>query len=78
MPLFAPDPNETERPMWRAGKRGFVLAALSSAVGIGNIWRFPSITFQYGGAGFFFPYLLALFFFGIPLLILEISLGQKF
>ena len=81
MPLPAflqPEPEGTERPKWEKGRKTFVVAALSAAVGIGNIWRFPSITFQYGGAGFFLPYLIALFFFGIPLLILEISLGQKF
>lgn len=79
LPAFlAPQEGDSQRAQWVGANKTFVKAALSSAVGIGNIWRFPSITFQYGGAGFFLPYFIALFFFGVPLLILEIALGQKF
>ena len=79
LPAFlAPQEGDSQRAHWVGANKTFVKAALSSAVGIGNIWRFPSITFQYGGAGFFLPYFIALFFFGVPLLILEIALGQKF
>ena len=48
------------------------------AVGFGNIWRFPSLAYSYGGGAFFIPYILALFLIGIPVLFLEIALGQYF
>lgn len=54
----------------------FYFAAVGSAVGFGNIWRFPSLAFKYGGGAFFIPYIMALFIIGIPMLFLEIVLGQ--
>lgn len=55
----------------------FILAAIGSAVGLGNIWRYPFLAHKYGGGAFLLPYLIALFIIGIPLLILEFALGQK-
>jgi len=66
-----------ERERWTSDV-AFYFAAVGAAVGFGNVWRFPSLAADYGGGAFFIPYLLALFLIGIPLLILEVSLGQHF
>jgi len=55
----------------------FILAAVGSMIGLGNIWKFPYLTFKHGGAAFIFTYLAALIVVGIPMLILELTLGQK-
>ncbi len=57
---------------------GFVLAAIGSAVGLGNIWRFPYLTYSNGGGAFLIPYFVALFTAGIPIIILEMSIGHRF
>ncbi len=57
---------------------GFLLAAIGSAVGIGNIWRFSAVVGQNGGGAYLIPYLLAVFLFALPLMILEISMGRRF
>jgi len=64
------------RPQWRS-RMGFILAALGSAVGLGNIWRFSYLCYKNGGGAFLIPYLLALLVVGIPLMILELGLGHK-
>ena len=53
-----------------------ILAALGMAVGTGNIWRFPRIIAKVGGGAFFIPWLLFLFLWSIPLLILEFTMGR--
>lgn len=63
------------RDRW-GGRMAFYLAAVGSAVGFGNVWRFPALAKDYGGGAFFIPYIMALFVIGLPTLILEISLGQ--
>ncbi len=64
------------RQRW-ASKATFVMAAVGSAVGLGNVWRFPYLAGKYGGGAFLVPYVLALFLVGAPLLILEIAVGQQ-
>lgn len=64
------------RPKWKT-HLGFLLAAIGSAIGLGNIWRFSYLCYKNGGGAFLIPYLVALFVVGIPLIILEIGLGHK-
>jgi NSS family neurotransmitter:Na+ symporter len=65
------------RPQWGT-RAGFILAAVGSAIGLGNIWRFPATAYENGGGAFFIPYLFALLTAGIPLLILEFTMGHKY
>ena len=48
------------------GTLGFVLAAAGSAVGLGNIWRYPYVLYSNGGGAFFIPYIVAILIMGIP------------
>jgi SNF family Na+-dependent transporter len=74
--VSAKDDITTSRPRWM--NRGtFVIATVGAAIGIGNVWRFPYLTFKHGGTTFIWTYLYALFIIGIPMLILELTLGQK-
>lgn len=59
------------------GKVGFVLAAAGSAVGLGNIWRFPYLAAKYGGGIFLLVYILLAVTFGFSLMVAEIALGRK-
>lgn len=56
---------------------GFVLAAAGSAVGLGNIWRFPYLAAEYGGGIFLLIYLAMLLLFGFPIMTMEIAIGRK-
>ncbi len=55
---------------------GFIFAAIGSALGIGNIWRFPALVGQNGGGAFLIPYLIATFLIAVPLMILELAAGR--
>lgn len=59
------------------GKIGFVLAAAGSAVGLGNIWRFPYLAAQYGGGIFLLVYIALSVTFGFSLMVAEIAIGRK-
>ena len=65
------------RDSW-SGQTGFLLAAIGSAIGLGNIWRFPGVSYSNGGGAFLVPYLVALVFVGIPMLWLDYAVGHKF
>jgi NSS family neurotransmitter:Na+ symporter len=60
-----------------SGRIGFILAAAGSAVGLGNIWKFPYLAGQNGGAIFLFIYLLCILFLCYPVMVGEISIGRK-
>lgn len=65
-----------QREQWNS-RVGFILAAVGSAIGLGNIWRFPYMAYENGGGAFFIPYLFAMISAGIPFMIMEFSLGHK-
>ncbi|MDU5724869.1 MAG: sodium-dependent transporter [Haemophilus parainfluenzae] len=60
-----------------SGRKAFIMAAIGSAVGLGNIWRFPYTTYENGGGAFIIPYLIALLTAGIPLLFLDYAIGHR-
>ncbi|KAF7656804.1 hypothetical protein LDENG_00035750 [Lucifuga dentata] len=69
--------SKTEnRPKW-ANKVQYMLSCIGYAVGLGNLWRFPYYCHIYGGGAFLIPYLTALVFEGLPLLYLEMAIGQR-
>jgi len=65
------------REKW-SSRIGFLLAGIGSAVGLGNVWRFPYITGQNGGGAFLIPYFISVLLLGIPLMMLEFSVGRYF
>ncbi len=67
---------ENKRGQW-GSRLGFVIAAIGSAIGLGNIWRFPYVAASNGGGAFLIPYLFALLTAGIPILILEFAVAHK-
>ncbi len=63
------------RERW-SSRSSFLFAVIGSAIGLGNVWRFPYITYENGGGAFLIPYLIALITAGIPLMILEYYVGH--
>ncbi|MFQ5571879.1 MAG: sodium-dependent transporter [Rhodothermales bacterium] len=68
--------STTDRGQW-SGKLGFILAAAGSAIGLGNIWRFPFTAGQNGGGAFVLIYLFFVILIGIPVILAELSIGRK-
>ncbi|MFB6184827.1 MAG: sodium-dependent transporter [Haloarculaceae archaeon] len=66
----------SDRETW-ASRVGFVLAAVGSAVGLGNVWRFPYMTAANGGAAFLVVYLLAALLIGLPAMLAEFVIGRR-
>ena len=66
-----------KRDSW-ASRGTFILAAVGSAVGLGNAWRFPGLAAKHGGGTFLLVYLVAMLIMGIPLLMMETSIARKF
>ncbi|WNF36210.1 sodium-dependent transporter [Bacillaceae bacterium IKA-2] len=68
--------SNNNREQW-GSRLGFILAAMGSAVGLGNIWRFSYVTGENGGAAFLLIYLLCIILIGIPIVMAEFTIGRK-
>jgi len=69
--------GDENRQRWES-RLVFILAAIGSAVGLGNVWRFPYLVTKYGGGTFLIPYTVCLVGIGMPILLMELALGQRF
>ncbi|HOO57344.1 MAG TPA: sodium-dependent transporter [bacterium] len=67
---------QEKRGFW-GSRVSFIMAVVGSAVGLGNVWRFPYICYENGGGAFLIPFVVAMLTAGIPLMILEFGLGHK-
>jgi len=67
--------SQAPRERW-TGRTGFIMAAIGSAVGLGNMWRFSYLTAEYGGAAFVILYIGFTLFVGIPILLAELAMGR--
>lgn len=70
-------PAAPDREQW-SSQLGFLVAAIGSAVGLGNIWRFPGVAYSNGGGAFIVPYVFALLCAGIPVLLLDYAIGHRY
>ena len=59
-----------------SSRLGFLLISAGCAIGLGNVWRFPYITGMYGGAAFVLVYLFFLVVLGLPIMVMEFSVGR--
>ena len=70
------DQPVSQRGKW-GSKFGFILAAAGSAIGLGNIWRFPTVTGENGGAAFVIIYLACVLLIGVPIMLAEFTIGRR-
>ena len=68
--------GKPRRGLW-GSHVGFILAATGSAIGLGNIWKFPYITGDYGGGAFVLVYLMCVVVVGLPLMLAELIMGRR-
>lgn len=66
-----------KRESW-GGRTAFIVAAISSAIGLGNIWRFPGVAYENGGGAFIIPYAVAFLTAGLPILFLDYAVGHRY
>ena len=69
--------TETKKQEWNSNL-AFMMAMIGSAVGLGNIWRFPNVLYSNGGGSFMIPYIVSLFLLGISFVLVEYAVGFKF
>ena len=69
--------TETKKSEWNSNL-AFIMAMIGSAVGLGNIWRFPNVLYSNGGGSFMIPYIVSLFLLGISFVLVEYAVGFKF
>lgn len=69
--------TETKKSEWNS-TFAFMMAMIGSAVGLGNIWRFPNVLYSHGGGSFMIPYIVSLFLLGISFVLVEYAIGFKF
>jgi neurotransmitter:Na+ symporter, NSS family len=67
---------DTSSSTERFSSIGFIASAIGSAIGLGNLWKFPYITGKYGGGAFLFVFILSLIFVGMPILLAELAIGR--
>jgi len=65
------------RERW-SSRHLFIFAAIGSAIGLGNVWRFPYLTYEYGGAAFLIAWIIGLIIMGVPWMVLEFGMGRFF
>ena len=69
--------TETKKSQWNSNF-AFMMAMIGSAVGLGNIWRFPKVLYTNGGGSFMIPYIVSLFLLGISFVLVEYAVGYRF
>ena len=67
---------EVMRERWLR-PRHFIFAAIGSAIGLGNVWRFPYLTYEYGGAAFLIAWIIGLIVLGVPWMMMEFGMGRR-